>query len=254
MISLNHQENLWGYRKRLFFIRQTLVDAFGVSRFTSLRVLDVGCGNGSQLALPLARQGLHITGIDPNATSITNAREKAEDLLNAKFLCISVEDISEYFDVVILSEVLEHVANPQDLLFKATSRLTRGGVAIVTTPNGYGEFELDRWLFDTFRLQRLVEVISSRNRKALASTDNDESPHIQFFTRRRLYNIFAQCGLEVWREAGSTLFSGPIIGHSLARSQRFVDWNAKITDRLPLAVASGWYFALRHKEQPGIAS
>jgi ubiquinone/menaquinone biosynthesis C-methylase UbiE len=50
------------------------------SRFTSagLRALDVGCGTGS-LAIALARQGAHVTGIDISPQMLDIARRKVEE-------------------------------------------------------------------------------------------------------------------------------------------------------------------------------
>jgi SAM-dependent methyltransferase len=248
MTGPEEQENLWGYRKRLHFVRQALAEAFPSRAPASLLVLDIGCGNGSQLALPLAREGFQVTGIDPDAASITRAMQIAKDVPTARFLCAPVAEIGDrVFDVVILSEVLEHVAEPREVLQEGVRHLGMDGVVIVTTPNGYGEFELDWWLFRALRMQRVVDALAKSNNRPVASTDNEESGHIQFFARRRLRGIFAECGLDVWRESGSSFLAGPLVGHTLARSRRFIEWNARVTDKLPLALASGWYFALRRK-------
>ena len=245
MSAAAENENLWGYRKRLQFVLRVMREAFPGQSPRALRVLDVGCGNGSQLALPLARHGAAVTGVDTDAKSIAHARELARDTHSARFETTSVNELSEgVFDVVILSEVLEHVNNPGEFLRTAVKHLTEGGVVIVTTPNGFGEFEWDSWLFRLLRAQKVVDAMV-RSHQSLAATDNDSSGHVQFFTQRRLFKIFSSCGLKVWCAQAATLFAGPFAGHSVARSQRFVEWNARVADKLPMALASGWYFALR---------
>ena len=240
------RENLWGYRKRLQFVRAVLGEAFPGRSPNQLRVLDVGCGNGSQLALPLARDGWLVTGIDPDAKSVAHANHLANDVPSARFENVSIEQLVESdFDAVILSEVLEHVSSPESLLESSVNHLSKSGIVIVTTPNGYGEFEWDSWLFRLLRGQKVVDAFAKNSTTPLGATDNDSSGHIQFFTRGKLHQLFSACGLEVWREQGATLVAGPIAGHTLARSQQFIDWNARVTDNLPLALASGWYFALR---------
>lgn len=245
------REDLWGYRKRLSFVRESVREAFPASAPAELRVLDVGCGNGSQLAVPLARRGFLVVGVDTDAPSIEHAKRLAEGLPNASFLC---QDVSELktgpFDVVILSEVLEHMREPRELLAASLLHLAESGVVIVTVPNGYGEFEMDSRLFRLFRLQRVVDRLAKSEREVLASTDNHASGHVQFFTRRRLRRLFAECSLTVFREGAASLLAGPLVGHTLARSQRFIEWNSRVTDRLPLALASGWYFALRRADAP----
>lgn len=249
---MDEKENLWAYRKRFEFIRSALVDAFPSVPAGSLRVLDIGCGNGSQLSIPLARAGFQVTGVDSDDASIHRARQLSQGTPTARFLCEPLESVTGGpFDAVILSEVLEHVPNPAELLQAGVRHLKMEGLAFVTTPNGFGEFELDSWLFRFLRMERVMNSLVKNNTKPLGSTDNEASGHIQFFTRQRLHKIFAECGLKVWREAGASLFAGPFAGHSLARSARFVEWNARVTDSLPLALASGWYFALRTNRMHG---
>jgi 2-polyprenyl-3-methyl-5-hydroxy-6-metoxy-1,4-benzoquinol methylase len=247
MDDTDKRENLWGYAKRLRFVESAIADAFPDRAPSSLRVLDVGCGNGSQLALPLSKRGFQVTGIDIDAPSIEHARRLAKtQATGATFLCLDVSELeAEPYDVVILSEVLEHMTEPRTLLGESVKHLSKGGVVIVTVPNGYGEFEIDSKLFRLFRLQRVVDALAKNNREVLAATDNHESGHVQSFTRRRLQRLFDDCSLMVFREGSASFLAGPLIGHTLARSRRFIEWNARVTDKLPRAFASGWYFALR---------
>jgi 2-polyprenyl-3-methyl-5-hydroxy-6-metoxy-1,4-benzoquinol methylase len=247
------REDLWGYAKRLRFVRGAVREAFPERAPESLRVLDVGCGNGSQLALPLVQSGFRLQGVDTDARSIEHANRLAQGLAGAQFVCARVEDLAadELFEVVILSEVLEHLENPLGLLMEGVKRLTADGILIVTVPNGYGEFEIDSWFFRSLRLQRLVDALAKSSRDVLGSTDNMESGHIQFFTRRRLFRLFDACGLVSFREGAASFLAGPIAGHALARFNRFIDWNARVTDHLPFQFASGWYFALRRRRASG---
>jgi 2-polyprenyl-3-methyl-5-hydroxy-6-metoxy-1,4-benzoquinol methylase len=245
------RENLWGYAKRLRFVREVIAEAFLEREPGALRVLDVGCGNGSQLALPLVSEGFRLTGVDTDERSIEHARRLSGERPNARFLCGPIEELSsaEEFDVVVLSEVLEHMTEPRGLLEASFARMAADAILIVTVPNGYGEFELDSWMFRALRLQKVVDALARNSRPVMAATDNHESGHVQFFTRGRLFELFRQCGLVVFRMEASVLLSGPLVGHTLARSQRFIEWNARITDRLPMFLSSGWYFALRRQTE-----
>ena len=243
-------ENLWGYLKRLRFVQRVIAESFPHRPADSLLVLDVGCGNGSELALPLARLGFQVTGIDVHAPSIEHAQQLGKDLANLSYVCGRVEELkSPPYDVVILSEVLEHLREPRFLLSAAVQHLNKNGVIIVTVPNGYGEFEIDSWFFRIFRLQRVVDVLAGNSNQVTAATDNHESGHVQFFTRRQLRRLFADCSLSVTSEGVGSFLAGPFIGHTLARSNRFIEWNARVTDKLPRALASGWYFALRRQAE-----
>ena len=135
------------------------------------------------------------------------------------------------------------------MLSAALDHLNKNGMIIVTVPNGYGEFEIDSWLFTMFRLQRVVDVLSGHSNQVTAATDNHENGHVQFFTRRQLRRLFADCSLSVVSEGVGSFLAGPFIGHTLARSDRFIEWNARVTDKLPRVLASGWYFALRRQTE-----
>lgn len=244
-------ENLWGYAKRLRFVRESIQQRFPGRSPSQLSVLDIGCGNGSELALPLARAGFQLTGIDTDRASIDRARELARELPNAKFHCSTLEDFSggKIFDVVILSEVLEHLEQPQALLNAAVQRLKRDGLLLVTVPNGYGEFEWDSWVFRALHLQKAVDAIYGPS-AVVGATDNHASGHVQFFTRQRLDEMFSGAGLVLFSEGRGSLACGPIAGHTVGRSARFIDWNARITERLAPRWASSWYFALTYPSSP----
>lgn len=106
--------------------------------FQGLRILDVGCGGGI-LCEPLARLGAEVTGIDPVAESIEIAKTHAEGMgLSITYLPCSIEDLPEnlpLFDVVIASEIIEHVIDPHDFLRACTAHLKPHGGMMVTTFN-----------------------------------------------------------------------------------------------------------------------
>lgn len=258
--SITFEENVWGYGKRLRFMRRAIVDFFPNREFGSIRVLDVGCGNGSLVAIPFALSGLQVTGVDPHLPSIEHATQLSRGCPNADFICGMVREVTagRMYDVLVLSEVLEHVPDPAQLLYEGLSHLAENGLVIVTVPNGYGEFEMDSWIFRSLRLQKVVDRVkgSSRLEKVVAklrgrrtekllSTDDQECGHVQFFTLPRLRGLFAVNSLSVVRQAPGSFLCGPLVAHTLGRWKRFVQWNARVTDRMPLQLASGWHFALR---------
>ena len=249
-LGLKTHEDLWGYGKRLRFVERMIYESFASRASSDIHVLDVGCGNGSQLAIPLLNRGFSVIGIDIDERSISRAKALASEIVNSQFICAGPEDLSSHssFDVVILSEVLEHLKEPEALLKSAVDRIVPGGILIVTVPNGYGEFEWDSWLFNSLKLQNVVNAIAKNRDGALGGTENHACGHVQFFTRRRLRRLFTEYRLTIIREEPGVFISGPIVGHTLARSRRFIEWNARIARRLPFSWASSWYFALRTEE------
>ncbi len=106
--------------------------------FQNLRILDVGCGGGL-LCEPLARLGAEVTGIDPLEENILVAKNHAEAMgLSITYLSCAIEDLPQglpLFDVIIASEIIEHVVHEDDFLKAIMAQLSLQGGVIVTTFN-----------------------------------------------------------------------------------------------------------------------
>jgi 2-polyprenyl-3-methyl-5-hydroxy-6-metoxy-1,4-benzoquinol methylase len=241
------QENPWGYGKRLCFVDNVMQREFAGRKRCEIRVLDIGCGNGSQLAIPLADAGYQVIAVDPHEPSIQHGRRLAPAV---KFFQGVVSDLPlSKFDCVIISEVLEHLDVPQELLSTALPYLAESGILIITVPNGYGEFELDRRSYQALHVDKLVAWLrnvfkNDQSREQLAGSD-EESPHVQRFTLSRLRKMFDQNNLLLIDARGTSLVSGPLVVHLFGRSETFIHLNAAIADRLPLSLVAGWMFSLR---------
>lgn len=92
-------------------------DFFVKRLFESDRVIDIGCGNGA-LTYDIAKlAGSEVLGIDKNEKSIVYAKQHYEHpkikFIHGDALC----DLpANNFDVVVLSNVLEHIANRPEFL------------------------------------------------------------------------------------------------------------------------------------------
>ena len=103
-----------------------------------LRILDIGCGGGI-LSEPLARLGAGVTGIDPVAESIGVAQAHAQSSgLVIDYRCATAEDLEregQAFDIVVASEVVEHVADVGSFLGTCRSLCRPGALLIMSTLN-----------------------------------------------------------------------------------------------------------------------
>ena len=100
-------------------------------------VLDVGCGNGS-VAISIAKRNLNsfITGIDLDKNNIKFAKEKQKksNLKNLNFINGDINDFKEIkSDVVILSNVLEHIKN-RSLFLKNIQKLSGANLFLIRVP------------------------------------------------------------------------------------------------------------------------
>jgi len=106
--------------------------------FSSLRILDIGCGGGL-LSEPMARLGATVVGADAAPRNIPVARLHAEQSgLTIDYRHTTAEDMAaagEQFDVVLNMEVVEHVSDPQAYLVACQQLLKPGGLMICSTLN-----------------------------------------------------------------------------------------------------------------------
>ena len=100
------------------------------------RVADVGCAQGN-LALLLGEAGYRVDAYDLNPRFLAYSKKKwtTGDVAWMNVNAFEIEERGCY-DCVILGEILEHVAHPDQLLIEALSLVVPGGYIIATTPNG----------------------------------------------------------------------------------------------------------------------
>lgn len=98
------------------------------------KILEVGCGLG-YLTYSLKRAGFDITGIDISQKAI----ELAIKTYGNFYRCADINEMAkndhERYDVIILTEVIEHISNPVIFIESLKKLLTQKGKIILTTPN-----------------------------------------------------------------------------------------------------------------------
>jgi SAM-dependent methyltransferase len=101
----------------------------GISGSKSIDVLDVGCWDGSVLAgLPAAWRRM---GIEPQPTAAERARMAGLDVATT-----TLEDLDTQkraYDLILMLDVLEHLADPMNALAKANYLLRPGGTFAALT-------------------------------------------------------------------------------------------------------------------------
>jgi len=99
------------------------------------RVLEIGCGYGEMIGY-LKTLGCEVqaTELDENVAEL--ARRQGYDIRLGFFDARNYP--AGHFDYVLLNQVLEHVADPAELLLQLRGVLASGGEVVVSTPNGAG--------------------------------------------------------------------------------------------------------------------
>lgn len=96
-------------------------------------VLEVGCGYG-YLTYALAKEGFDVSGIDISENAIESAKENFGNYYSTESLTELANRNAKY-DLIISTEVIEHVDEP-DVFFRACiSLLKPNGKIFLTTPN-----------------------------------------------------------------------------------------------------------------------
>jgi ubiquinone biosynthesis O-methyltransferase len=154
------------------------------------RVLDVGCGNGV-LCGALAQAGMDVVGTDVSESGIAIARVNFPQV---EFRQLDVYDspgdlAERKFDVVIATEVIEHLYEPGALLRFATAIVKPGGHVILTTPY-HGYFK--------------NVAIALLGKWDLHHAPNWDGGHIKFFSQATLTELLKQHAFQpvLWRGVG----------------------------------------------------
>jgi 2-polyprenyl-3-methyl-5-hydroxy-6-metoxy-1,4-benzoquinol methylase len=238
------REDAYGTRKRVEFASAL------IAALRPKRVLDFGCGSGAQLTFPLAQifPQVEFLGVDSDAPSIAHAAAECR-APNLRFAPAAALQGDERFDLVIASEVIEHVQSPLGLLRSLAARLDPGGRMLLTLPNGYGPFELAELSRDLLELAGILPVARSIKRALLrqgppATRDTYAvSPHVNFFSLAEIRAAIAAAGLREVEFRPRTLLCG--FGFDLVvRGETLTGWNAAAAERLPASLASDWMFVL----------
>lgn len=156
-----------------------------------VRILDVGCGNGAMLGW-LCAQGATGVGLDPSGEGIAAARSAFKGVRFEREIASPdvLKCLNEApFDVVVSTEVVEHLYAPRDWAVGCAAALKPGGTLICSTPyHGY--------------LKNLALSLANR-------WDEHWNPlwdggHIKFWSRRTLEALLREAHLEpdAFRGAG----------------------------------------------------
>jgi SAM-dependent methyltransferase len=143
-----------------------------------LSIADLGCGNG-YLAGLLARQGHRVVAVDRSQSGICHGQAQHDQV---SFHCAPIDAelpsrIGSGFDVVLATEVIEHLYAPRILIAVAHSLLRPGGTMILTTPyHGY--------------VKNLALALTGLLDRHFTTTW--DGGHIKFFSVRSLGKVVAE--------------------------------------------------------------
>ncbi len=145
-------------------------------------ILSVGCGS-ALLETLVKKQNNHVYGIDISPENVQEAKRK----LDGAFLC-DIEKAKklpfkkESFDIIILSDILEHLLEPQKALEFLQAYVKPGGIVVASIPN------VANW---TVRIPLLFGNFSYGKEGIVVW------PHYRFFTKKTARQLFEKNGYKV---------------------------------------------------------
>jgi ubiquinone/menaquinone biosynthesis C-methylase UbiE len=214
----------------------------GFDRFSGARLLEIGCGMGSDL-LQFARGGAECTGIDitPRSVEITRHRFSLYGL-TGNFMLSDGEHLpfaTESFDVVYSNGVLHHTPDTVGAIREVHRVLRKGGNAKVML---YHRNSLNYWIEIVLRRGVLgAEFVRGRSAEDIMSrvvehSEHDARPLVKVYSRketRQLFSLFKEVDVQVEQLSRDELrFLSPLISDSLyQRLQNRIGWNVIVTAR-----------------------
>ncbi|HEY7901123.1 MAG TPA: class I SAM-dependent methyltransferase [Caulobacteraceae bacterium] len=188
--------------------RREWIDPLPADR--SLKVLELGCGDGATGAEALAagKCGLWI-GIERQGKAAERARARLSEVIVGDIDSLELSLPPGSFDLLVMGEVLEHLPDPEKTLTRLVRLLKPGGWALASTPN------VAHW--------RIVAGLIA-GRFDYEDEGVMDRTHLKWFTPRSLARAFEAAGLvgvEVrplgWKPRSQTLTAAMPLRHLLWR-------------------------------------
>lgn len=148
-----------------------------LASFAPSRILDVGCGEGRTTGIIRDAFSSEVVGVDLEESVVHQA---ASTIPTARFLTASAFDLpfpDRLFDVVLATEMLEHVDNPEQALSEMI-RVARRAV-VVTVPH-------EPWW-------RIANMARGRYLGEYGNTPG----HVQHWSRSSLHRMLRSCSGDV---------------------------------------------------------
>jgi 2-polyprenyl-3-methyl-5-hydroxy-6-metoxy-1,4-benzoquinol methylase len=146
------------------------------------KILEIGCGQAN-FSSQFTKEGVEVWGVEPDEKAVKIASKKIFKILrgtideNIKLLP------NNYFDVIIMNDVLEHLIHPDEVLKSLKVKLNNDGLAVSSIPNV-------RYSKNIFNL------IFKRDWKYTESGILDNT-HFRFFTKKSIIRMHKECGYTI---------------------------------------------------------
>jgi 2-polyprenyl-3-methyl-5-hydroxy-6-metoxy-1,4-benzoquinol methylase len=149
----------------------------------NLNILDIGCGTGILGKYFKENQNCKVYGVEINESAYQAAIINLDNVLKGNVESIDLKYPDNFFDVVIMGDVVEHLISPVDTINKIMPFLKIGGTIYITVPNVRhwsvikNLLFFDLWEYDTWGILDFT--------------------HLRFFTKKSITNLFQRNNIYV---------------------------------------------------------
>ena len=176
------------YSKTDGYFRNTREEMLQYVPQNSKKTLEFGCGCGAFSELVNKTLNAECWGVEIDDMSARIASKNLHRVINKDAIESLTIIPDNYFDCIILNDVLEHLYDPFNLIVKLKTKLATSGVVVISIPNvrfwnnlrnlvWYGEWE--------YKEAGILDFT-----------------HLRFFTYKSLLKMFKRSGYEILRIDG----------------------------------------------------
>jgi SAM-dependent methyltransferase len=182
--SLDLQATPYSYVERANSVLVSLVDKCLKEIPGTPAILDIGCGcGGNARAIRSLRPDARMVGIEPNARAADLASEVLDEVHRGDTQSWLASTKSGSFDVVVLADVLEHIADPMSFLRELAAHPGfRSARWVISVPNYAVWYNRIRTLFGVFEY---------------TWSGLYDRTHLRFYTRQSVQRLLKECGFRV---------------------------------------------------------
>ena len=144
------------------------------------RLLDVGCSMGTLMGVA-KELGWQVEGVEPNPKAANLAREQGFKVHEGFLTASLVQQLPGDYQCVVMSDVIEHLADPAEAVRLAKELLAPAGFLLVITPN------LESFFCRKFQLKPMEHLFlfNLNNLRLLLEKEGLEINRLEKTSRRR---------------------------------------------------------------------
>jgi len=149
----------------------------------SKRILDIGCGEGLFASILKQKFNSEVWGIEINNAAARLAERRVDRLLKGDVTDLIKDLPKRYFDCVVFNDILEHLADPFNLLLKAKDIISEKGVIVCSLPN--------------VRYCHVLKGLIINKQWRYEDCGVLDKTHLRFFTKKSIMQTFRALDYEI---------------------------------------------------------